>query len=193
MKLITTKTNHHPVGFHLFHSLRCDSKTGWTVRTVAVRLFHLYFLFVDGELFTYTLKQPVGVAGLILPWNGPIFIFIAKVCTALAAGNFILRSTDFKNEVPNSKGAYPLEAASGRAASLRQLRIEVKCVTSTWATTSSQFKALPRWYQTRVEYGGSYACLTTKLYKKKKTVAASLIVFWHPKFWTHIDGSQRTR
>ncbi|XP_028175798.1 retinal dehydrogenase 1-like [Ostrinia furnacalis] len=40
----------------------------------------------DGDSFTYTLKQPVGVCGLILPWNGPIAIFVNKVCTALAAG-----------------------------------------------------------------------------------------------------------
>ncbi|KAL0882271.1 hypothetical protein ABMA27_000800 [Loxostege sticticalis] len=40
----------------------------------------------DGDTFTYTLKQPVGVCGLILPWNGPIAMFINKVCTALAAG-----------------------------------------------------------------------------------------------------------
>ncbi|XP_026321908.1 retinal dehydrogenase 1-like isoform X2 [Hyposmocoma kahamanoa] len=41
---------------------------------------------LDGEAFSYTLKQPVGVCGLILPWNGPIPIFINKVVTALAAG-----------------------------------------------------------------------------------------------------------
>ncbi|KAG6459614.1 retinal dehydrogenase 1 [Manduca sexta] len=40
----------------------------------------------DGEIFSYTLKQPVGVCGLILPWNGPILMFLNKVCTALAAG-----------------------------------------------------------------------------------------------------------
>uniref|UniRef100_A0A2H1VZJ0 SFRICE_015281 n=1 Tax=Spodoptera frugiperda TaxID=7108 RepID=A0A2H1VZJ0_SPOFR len=40
----------------------------------------------DGEVFSYTLRQPIGVCGLILPWNGPIFIFVSKVCTALAAG-----------------------------------------------------------------------------------------------------------
>ncbi|CAH0763779.1 unnamed protein product [Diatraea saccharalis] len=40
----------------------------------------------DGDLFTYTLKQPVGVCGLILPWNGPMPMFVNKVCTALAAG-----------------------------------------------------------------------------------------------------------
>ncbi|KAI8424180.1 hypothetical protein MSG28_002766 [Choristoneura fumiferana] len=40
----------------------------------------------DGEVFSYTLKQPVGVCGLILPWNVPILMFAAKVTTALAAG-----------------------------------------------------------------------------------------------------------
>ncbi|KAJ8727507.1 hypothetical protein PYW07_001626 [Mythimna separata] len=40
----------------------------------------------DGEVFSYTLRQPVGVSGIILPWNFPIYIFVNKVCTALAAG-----------------------------------------------------------------------------------------------------------
>lgn len=34
----------------------------------------------------YTALAPVGVAGLILPWNGPIGIFVVKVAAALAAG-----------------------------------------------------------------------------------------------------------
>ncbi|XP_013165205.1 PREDICTED: retinal dehydrogenase 1-like [Papilio xuthus] len=41
---------------------------------------------LNGDVFSYTLKQPVGVCGLILPWNGPIMMFIHKVVTALAAG-----------------------------------------------------------------------------------------------------------
>ncbi|KAL0882264.1 hypothetical protein ABMA27_000795 [Loxostege sticticalis] len=40
----------------------------------------------DGDTFAYTLKQPVGVCGLILPWNVPILMFFNKVVTALAAG-----------------------------------------------------------------------------------------------------------
>ncbi|KPJ18956.1 Retinal dehydrogenase 1 [Papilio machaon] len=41
---------------------------------------------LNGEVFAYTLKQPVGVCGLILPWNGPILLFVVKVVAALAAG-----------------------------------------------------------------------------------------------------------
>ncbi|CAK1545857.1 unnamed protein product [Leptosia nina] len=41
---------------------------------------------LDGDIFSYTLKQPLGVCGLILPWNVPILMFLNKVTTALAAG-----------------------------------------------------------------------------------------------------------
>ncbi|GBP23977.1 Retinal dehydrogenase 1 [Eumeta japonica] len=33
----------------------------------------------DFEGFTYTLRQPVGVCGLILPWNAPVLMFVHKV------------------------------------------------------------------------------------------------------------------
>lgn len=38
------------------------------------------------EMHAYTLREPVGVAGLILPWNGPSGVFVVKVAPALAAG-----------------------------------------------------------------------------------------------------------
>ncbi|KAL4706593.1 hypothetical protein ACJJTC_009005 [Scirpophaga incertulas] len=41
---------------------------------------------IDGDLFSFTLKQPVGVCGLILPWNFPILMFLNKVVTALTSG-----------------------------------------------------------------------------------------------------------
>ncbi|AEG49796.1 Betaine-aldehyde dehydrogenase [Sphingobium chlorophenolicum L-1] len=38
------------------------------------------------DMHAYTAKEPVGVVGLILPWNGPMASFLGKVSTALAAG-----------------------------------------------------------------------------------------------------------
>lgn len=38
------------------------------------------------ELMSMTLKEPVGVVGVIIPWNGPIFSAIWKCAPALAAG-----------------------------------------------------------------------------------------------------------
>ena len=39
-----------------------------------------------GEALTYTLREPVGVAGLIVPWNVPLSTAILKLAPALAAG-----------------------------------------------------------------------------------------------------------
>jgi aldehyde dehydrogenase (NAD+) len=38
------------------------------------------------EFHTFTLKQPIGVAGLITPWNGPLYCAVMKLAPALAAG-----------------------------------------------------------------------------------------------------------
>lgn len=35
---------------------------------------------------SYTSRQPIGVAGMIIPWNGPFGIFLIKTAPALAAG-----------------------------------------------------------------------------------------------------------
>jgi phenylacetaldehyde dehydrogenase len=39
-----------------------------------------------GELFAYTVKEPVGVCGQIIPWNFPLMMAISKLAPALAAG-----------------------------------------------------------------------------------------------------------
>lgn len=38
----------------------------------------------------YTLRQPVGVAGCISPWNLPLYLFSWKIAPALAAGNTVV-------------------------------------------------------------------------------------------------------
>lgn len=39
-----------------------------------------------GRFHSYTALEPVGVVGLVIPWNGPIATFTIKVAPALAAG-----------------------------------------------------------------------------------------------------------
>jgi acyl-CoA reductase-like NAD-dependent aldehyde dehydrogenase len=41
---------------------------------------------VDGPFFNYTLREPVGVVGAIVPWNFPLQIAAWKVAPALACG-----------------------------------------------------------------------------------------------------------
>lgn len=42
---------------------------------------------MDGAALNYTLRQPVGVAGLISPWNLPLYLLSWKIAPAIAAGN----------------------------------------------------------------------------------------------------------
>jgi aldehyde dehydrogenase (NAD+) len=41
---------------------------------------------LPGEIFSYTLKEPVGVVGAIIPWNGPLTATIWKIGPAIATG-----------------------------------------------------------------------------------------------------------
>ncbi|MFS0554817.1 aldehyde dehydrogenase family protein [Brevibacillus sp. 179-C9.3 HS] len=40
--------------------------------------------------FTYTLREPIGVIGAIVPWNFPLMLAMWKIAPALAAGNTIV-------------------------------------------------------------------------------------------------------
>ena len=76
-----------------------------TARTVDVPLSaeHLYYYAgwctkIEGStipvnqqnMFNYTLREPVGVVGLICPWNYPLLMATWKFTPALAAGNCII-------------------------------------------------------------------------------------------------------
>ncbi len=42
------------------------------------------------SVLNYTLREPLGVVGVIVPWNSPTFLTIMSVAPALAAGNTIV-------------------------------------------------------------------------------------------------------
>jgi len=45
---------------------------------------------VPGKMFNYTLREPLGVCGQIIPWNFPLLMAAWKLAPALAAGNTIV-------------------------------------------------------------------------------------------------------
>uniref|UniRef100_A0A8C5I270 aldehyde dehydrogenase (NAD(+)) n=1 Tax=Gouania willdenowi TaxID=441366 RepID=A0A8C5I270_GOUWI len=45
---------------------------------------------VDGDYFTYTRHEPVGVCGQIIPWNFPLMMFVWKIAPALCCGNTVV-------------------------------------------------------------------------------------------------------
>ena len=59
---------------------------------------------MDGQAFNYVLRQPVGVAGLISPWNLPLYLLSWKIAPAIACGNAVVcKPSEF-----TSKTAYLL-------------------------------------------------------------------------------------
>jgi acyl-CoA reductase-like NAD-dependent aldehyde dehydrogenase len=49
---------------------------------------------IGGSLLTYTLKEPVGVCGQIVPWNYPLLMSVWKLSPALAAGCSVVLKPD---------------------------------------------------------------------------------------------------
>ena len=45
---------------------------------------------VGDEFLNYTIRKPVGVAGLIMPWNAPLMLSTWRIAPALGAGNTVV-------------------------------------------------------------------------------------------------------
>lgn len=64
-----------------------------------------------GDIFSYTLKEPIGVVAAINPWNGPFGMAIWKIAPALAAGcTVILKPAEQAPLSPLRLGELCLEA-----------------------------------------------------------------------------------
>ncbi|MCB2047477.1 MAG: aldehyde dehydrogenase family protein [Novosphingobium sp.] len=63
------------------------------------------------DLLSYTLREPVGVVGAIIPWNGPVFCAAWKCAPALAAGcTVVLKPSEKGSLTPLRFGELCLEA-----------------------------------------------------------------------------------
>jgi 5-carboxymethyl-2-hydroxymuconic-semialdehyde dehydrogenase len=45
---------------------------------------------VGDEFLNYTIRKPVGVAGMIMPWNAPLMLSTWRIAPAIAAGNTVV-------------------------------------------------------------------------------------------------------
>ena len=54
---------------------------------------------MDGQAVNYVLRQPLGVAGLIAPWNLPLYLMTWKIAPALATGNVaVCKPSEFTSQ-----------------------------------------------------------------------------------------------
>jgi aldehyde dehydrogenase (NAD+) len=66
---------------------------------------------VEGNVFSYTLKEPVGVVAAINPWNGPLGLAIWKIAPVLATGcTMVLKPAEQAPLSPLRLGELCLEA-----------------------------------------------------------------------------------
>lgn len=66
---------------------------------------------LPGEFLSYTLKEPVGVVGAIIPWNGPLAATVWKIGPALATGcTVVLKPAEEAPLTPLRLGELCLEA-----------------------------------------------------------------------------------
>ena len=79
--------------------------SGWA------RKIHGETIPVDGNFLNYTLREPVGVVGLITPWNYPMMLAAWKVAPALAAGcSMVLKPSELTPLTTFKLAEYCLEA-----------------------------------------------------------------------------------
>ena len=103
---------------------------------------------MGGSLLFYSLKEPVGVAGQIVPWNYPLMMTTWKLAPALAAGCSIVLKPDSQTplsalrmaELANEVGFPRARSTSSPARERRSAHIS----SSTRASTRSRSPARPR-------------------------------------------------
>lgn len=80
-------------GKHFYHAKKLDIKdsighlryyAGWADKN------HGQTIETNEARFAYTRREPIGVVGLIVPWNFPLLITTWKVAPALATGNTVV-------------------------------------------------------------------------------------------------------
>jgi len=65
----------------------------------------------DGTALNYTLRQPLGVAGLISPWNLPLYLLSWKIAPAIATGNTcVAKPSELTPLTANRLGELAIEA-----------------------------------------------------------------------------------
>ena len=107
---------------------------------------------VDDKFLNYTLREPVGVAGCISPWNLPLLLLTWKLAPALACGNTVVCkpaeftpiTASFLGEIANEAGLPPgvLNIVQGfgpnAAGSAITEHPDVDCISFTGETTTGK-------------------------------------------------------
>ena len=96
---VMTRRNRH-IGMVRFYAGMATAMHGETIENS-----------MPGDFSSFTLKEPVGVVGAIIPWNGPIHATIWKIAPALATGcTMVLKPSEEASLTSLRMGELLLEA-----------------------------------------------------------------------------------
>jgi acyl-CoA reductase-like NAD-dependent aldehyde dehydrogenase len=146
---------------------------------------------VDGKLLNYTLRQPVGVAGLISPWNLPLYLLTWKIAPALACGNTVVcKPSEFTsmtafllgeilNEAGVPKGVCNIVLGRGETAGhtlVSHPGVPLISFTGGTATGEKILKSTaPHFKKVSLELGGKNATIVLKDADLKKTIPGVIL------------------
>jgi len=125
---------------------------------------------VGDEFINYTIRKPVGVAGMIMPWNAPLMLSTWRIAPALAAGNTIVLKPAEWSPLSSTHLAVVLEEAgvppgvfnvvqgdgeSAGAALSRHPGVDIICFTGETTTGQAIIAAgAPTLKRSSIELGG---------------------------------------
>jgi acyl-CoA reductase-like NAD-dependent aldehyde dehydrogenase len=156
------------------------SRAAWNFRFFAERIVQTQEMAtdMDGEALNYTLRLPVGVAGLISPWNLPLYLLSWKIAPAIAVGNTVVckpseltpTTATMLGEILNEAGLPPgvVNIVHGRGDVAGQTLVNhpgVPIISFTGGTATGekiQATAAPRFKKTSLELGGKNATIILK-------------------------------
>ncbi len=141
---------------------------------------------MDGEAINYVLRQPVGVAGLISPWNLPLYLLTWKIAPAIACGNTVVCKPsewtshtafllgEILNEAGVPKGVVNMVFGKGEPAGSYLVKHPgVPLISFTGGTATGekiQTMAAPHVKKVSLELGGKNATIVLKDVDIKKIV-----------------------
>lgn len=129
----------------------------------------------SGSAINYTFRKPVGVAGLISPWNLPLYLLTWKIAPAIAAGNTVVCKPseltpmtayllgELLNEAGLPHGVVNIvfgKGATAGAALTQHPDVPLLSFTGGTATGRHVLEAsIPRFKKTSLELGGKNSAL----------------------------------
>lgn len=155
-------------------------RAAWNFRFFASAILHKQEMAtdMDGEAVNYVLRKPIGVAGLISPWNLPLYLLTWKIAPAIAAGNTVVCKPseftsktafllgDILNEAGVPKGVVNMVLGQGNPAGAYLVKHPgVPLISFTGGTATGekiQTMAAPHFKRLSLELGGKNASIVLK-------------------------------